>query len=169
MTGTAVSFTIPGPCRTKKTSQQLIKISPKGGGRPFQKIIPSKAHEAWFKSALTYVPIIKLKLLRDVDLPIAGDVAVLALFYRDRASGDLLGYEQALADFLQEPIYRMDKRTGKQKLARKGAGVIRDDVQIVSWDGSRLMKDADNPRIEVTIQVVRERATPMELDLAEGQ
>lgn len=116
---------------------------------------------------MTYVPLIRRESQRTgVELPIVGDIAVRATFYRDRSSGDLLGYEQALADFLQEPIYRMDKKTGKPKIARDGAGVIRDDVQIVSWDGSRLMKDAANPRIEVAIEVVLDRAIPLGLDFS---
>jgi hypothetical protein len=159
---------INGAPRTKKTSNRIVQIKGKGGGRGFTKILPSEAHEAWFKAAMTQVPIItSLFAQSGISIPIAGDLAVKALFYRDRESGDLLGYEQALADFLQEPKYRKDKVTGMPKMVRNGAGVYLDDVQIVSWDGSRLMKDAGRPRIECQIEVVQERAVPLSLCLRE--
>jgi hypothetical protein len=111
---------------------------------------------------MTQVPIIRAVFARaDIILPIAGDVSIKATFWRDRNSGDLLGYEQALADFLQEPVQR------NGKTVRKGSGVILDDRQVVSWDGSRLAKDAGRPRIEITIEVVRERAVPLALNLEE--
>ena len=45
----------------------------------------------------------------------------------------------------------------------KGAAVIHDDVQIRSWDGSRLAKDAACPRIEVAIRVIATRPASGEL------
>lgn len=35
------------------------------------------------------------------------------------------------------------------------AGVLANDRQIASWDGSRLDKDASRPRVEVAIEVLR--------------
>lgn len=58
---------------------------------------------------------------------------VAALFYRDSDTGDAVGYYQGLADLLQE------------------AGVVSDDKWLVSWDGSRLRKDAAQPRVELVI------------------
>jgi len=66
-------------------------------------------------------------------LPITDEVNCRALFYRDALRGDAVGYYQALADALEE------------------AGIVKNDRLIVSWDGSRLLKDADIPRIEVTL------------------
>jgi hypothetical protein len=59
-----------------------------------------------------------------------------AIFYRDAERGDAVGYYQALADALEE------------------AGIVKNDRLIVSWDGSRLSKDAANPRIEVVLEGV---------------
>ena len=57
-----------------------------------------------------------------------------ALLYRDALIGDAAGYYQALADWLES------------------SGVIVNDRLIVQWDGSRLLKDAARPRIEVTLE-----------------
>ena len=43
---------------------------------------------------------------------------------------------------------------GKQ--ARKGLGIIADDVQVRSLDGSRLLKDSARPRVEITISTFDE-------------
>ncbi len=59
-----------------------------------------------------------------------------AVVFRERAVGDLVGYLQAIADCLQV------------------LGIVADDKHIVSWDGSRLLKDADNPRVEVTLSAI---------------
>lgn len=56
-----------------------------------------------------------------------------ALIYRDANRGDAVGYYQAIADLLEK------------------VGVVSNDKWIVSWDGSRMRKDAANPRVEVTI------------------
>ena len=65
-------------------------------------------------------------------------VNVAATFYRDALRGDATGYYQALADLLQ------------------AAGIVANDVLCVSWDGSRLAKDAQRPRIEVVLTDVQE-------------
>jgi hypothetical protein len=65
--------------------------------------------------------------------PIEWPVNVRAHFYRDALTGDAVGYYQALADVLQ------------------AACVVTDDKYIVSWDGSRLLKDAERPRVELVI------------------
>ena len=109
---------------------------------------------------MSQLPIIRAALLSaGVELPIAGLVNCQALIYRDRNTGDLLGYEEALADWLQAPKIR------DGKMVRQGAGIILDDRQIVQWDGSRLLKDAADPRIEVTLTVVKEQPVSRELDL----
>jgi hypothetical protein len=145
--------------RTKKTHQRIVQIKAKGGGRGFTKVLPSEAHEAWFKATLQECLVITAELRRQIELPIAHDLNCAALFYRDANTGDAVGYYQALADILQEQIVK------DGKVRRKGAGIILDDRQIVQWDGSRLLKDAADPRIEVTLTVVKEQPVSRELDL----
>lgn len=143
-----ISITLPIRPTTKKTSNQIIRV----GG--FSKIMPSKIYLEWFKTAMTYAIPIKNALQRQgIVLPLRGPVVVAAVFYRERAAGDLNGFEQALADWLQEPRYSKTRTNwaGIPKRTRDGCGLIGDDSQIVSWDGSRLDKDASNPRIEFTI------------------
>jgi hypothetical protein len=118
-------FTLFGSPRTKKNHSRIIKLRGKGGTR----VIPSEAHERWFSMVKPQANLIAAKLRA----PICEPIAVEALFYRDRAQGDLVGYLQALGDLLE------------------AARIIENDKWIVSWDGSRLMKDAHQPRIEVIL------------------
>lgn len=131
----SIRLVIPGAPRTKKTSNRVVRC----GG--FTKVLPSKAHEDWFRSAMVAVWF--------KQPPITGPVRVSATFFRDADRGDMTGYMQALADFLQTR-----KLNAKGKMIRDGAGVIADDSQIVSWDGTRMDKDKANPRIEVEIAEV---------------
>lgn len=90
-------------------------------------VLPSAAFRKWEVAAHRSVRGMKY-------LPIHEPVSCRALFYRDRLSGDATGFYQALGDFLQN------------------AGFIVNDKQIEHWDGSRLLKDATNPRIEVVLE-----------------
>lgn len=65
-----------------------------------------------------------------------GHYNVAALVYREANRGDLLNYLAGVSDLLE------------------ARGVVRNDVQFVSWDGSRALKDAAHPRVEVTITEV---------------
>ncbi len=67
-------------------------------------------------------------------VPFTVPVNGCALFYREALTGDAVGYYQALADALQE------------------ARIVENDKLIVSWDGSRLLKDAATPRVEVALE-----------------
>jgi hypothetical protein len=137
-----IGFTIAGACRTKKTSQRFVQVG------KFQKILPSRQHEEWFNASLPQGNIIRNTLIeRGVQLPFEGPVTVKAIVFRDAAWGDWLGFMQAIADLIQEPRWS----SKSQKQTRKGIGLIRDDVQIVNFDGSYLTVDKANPRIEVTI------------------
>lgn len=71
-----------------------------------------------------------------VTLPLVQDVNCRAVFYRHAEVGDANGFYQALADFLQK------------------AGIVKNDRQIKQWDGARLRKDRDNPRIEVWLEKI---------------
>ena len=135
-----MTFTIFGPPRTKKTHSQIVHIG------KFHKLLPSKPYLEWFHLALQQAPRIRRELAaQGAHLPLAGAVEVTAVFYRQTCVGDLCGFLQALGDLLQ---------ASRLKPKRNGAGIIKDDAQIDSWDGSRRAKDAANPRIEVTIRAL---------------
>jgi len=147
-------MTIWGPPRTKKTSNEihlamhpntvvawvrsLVSITdPKQLMRAILsrvKVQPNKLWRQWAKKAPITVQIDGFN--GEPAYPIEGDVHVCATFYRQRAAGDLLGYEQGLADLLQD---------------RK---IVKNDRQIVDWDGSRLNKDKERPRVEFTLTEV---------------
>ena len=91
---------------------------------------PSDPFRQFEKDAL---PQLKVKRPRR---PIAVPVWVRATFYRERATGDWNGFTQALGDILEK------------------AEVIENDRLIVHWDGTRLLKDARNPRVELEITPV---------------
>ena len=60
-----------------------------------------------------------------------------AVFYTaKRQRPDLTNLEQAVGDMLEK------------------AGVITNDYWIGSWDGSRRLKDWDEPRVEITIRLM---------------
>lgn len=123
-----IRFTIPGPPRTKKTSNRLVKF----GNR--HKILPSKAFEQWNLATQYILVNARARGLAPAGtFPISHVMNCCAVIYRDALRGDAVGYYQALADALQE------------------AGIVENDRLIVSWDGSRMLKDAKNPRIEVTL------------------
>jgi hypothetical protein len=145
-------------------------------------MLPSKAYTEWHQAKLESRLYVKAKLGNDI--PIAGPVSVEALIYRDVATGDLLGYLDAIADTIQcnawtcvnpgknvatrslaAAKWKCHKRTVCEenpikcpycgwpapKRSRTGLGLILDDKQIVSWDGSRLLIDRDRPRVELTL------------------
>lgn len=124
-----ITLTIRGIPRTKKTSNRIFRAGKTGRLR----VMPSEAHQDWFEHA-------KFQLVRwmrhAIRHPFTSEVNVCALFYRAANVGDAVGYYQALADLLER------------------AGLLANDRQIVSWDGSRLHKDATNPRIEVEIRTL---------------
>jgi Holliday junction resolvase RusA-like endonuclease len=131
--GRRIVLVIPGAPRTKKTSNRIVRV---GGSRKSFKILPSAAHESWFERAMLLMRA-EFRALTIAGLaPIARPVHVRAIFYRDAARGDLVGYQQALADFLER------------------AGIIVNDKYVVSWDGTRLEVDRGRPRIEVTVTVL---------------
>ena len=76
-------------------------------------------------------------LIRPIEYPIN----VSAAFYRDKLTGDAVGYYQALADALEE------------------GGIVENDSLIRSWNGSKLLKDAKNPRIEIEITEIEDENT----------
>lgn len=150
-------FVIAGPPRTKKNSGRIVTIPNKGARRcpvcnhvaGYPKLLPSEQYGIWLESALEQCLVIKSRLRQQgIQLPVAGLVSIKALIYRAQASGDLCGYLQAIGDMLQ------------------AAEIIQDDVQIDSWDGSRRLKDAARPRVEMWITVLEERAVQAGLSLS---
>lgn len=114
-------FVIEGPPRTKKTHQRIAR---RKDGSPF--ILSAKSSVNWERKAIE-------QLLSQAQPCITGTVNCRALIYRERLVGDAVNYYQAIADALQ------------------GAGVVQNDRLIVSWDGSRLLKDAHRPRVEIEL------------------
>lgn len=130
------------PPRTKKNSAQMIPNMK----RPT--LIPSAAYLEWERVALRVLigeglvkrighnkkgkPIYGVHGAKPIDFP----VNCRALIYRDRSVGDAVGFYQAIGDFLQL------------------AGVVTNDRFIVSWDGTRLLKDPVMPRVELELERV---------------
>lgn len=106
---------------TKKNSQQIIMA----GKRPC--IIQSKAYRTYEKEVKKQLSLIAYK-------PISGPVSVKALYYLATArTPDLSNLIAATHDLLE------------------GCGVIINDSQIKSVDGSRIMGKDPDPRVEVEI------------------
>lgn len=120
-----MTITILGVPRTKKNSQRLMKR----GKRYFP--MPSAAYEAYETAALWQ--------LRRPDAPITEAVNVRCVYYMPtRRRVDLVNLLEATCDILV-----------------KGR-VLADDnsVIVASHDGSRVLYDKDNPRVEITITEV---------------
>lgn len=121
----SLRLTLFGPPRTKKTSNQLQRH----GGR--LKVIPSAAWMAWRDA-----------LLATGQLPVEAPLPdqpynCAAVFYRASDVGDLVGFQQGLADVLEE------------------GGVLSNDRWIQAWDGTRLALDRACPRVEITLSPLR--------------
>jgi Holliday junction resolvase RusA-like endonuclease len=134
-----VRITIVGAPVTKKNSGQLVSTGAKcracgnRTGRPF--MLPSPQSKAWTASAVRQMH------EQHPDASPAGPIFTIpvncrALFFRERATGDANNFYAAIADALE------------------AAGVVANDRLIVSWDGSRMLKDAANPRIEILLTPV---------------
>ena len=93
--------------------------------------MPSAAYSAWDRMA--QLRLAKWRAKTRIYVSVGIPVNVRALFYRESLVGDAVGFYQALADTLEK------------------GGIVENDRLIVSWDGSRLLKDKQNPRVEVEI------------------
>jgi Holliday junction resolvase RusA-like endonuclease len=125
-----IKFTIPGVPRTKKNSMRMITR----GGKTFP--IPSAAFAEYQNNAGIYIPF-RWQLM---DKP----MNVKCTYYMDtRRKVDLLNLLGATCDILTH------------------YGVIKDDSSdiVVSHDGSRVMYDKLNPRVEIEIEEVSTDAT----------
>lgn len=122
-----IHITIPGAPVTKKNSQLIIRL---GNGR--YSICPSKAFEAYQKTASVFIPGRLRKAL-------SGHYNVKCEYYMPtRRRVDLVNLLEATCDILVH--YR----------------VLEDDNSkiVVSHDGSRVLYDKENPRVEIEIEEV---------------
>lgn len=117
------------PPRTKKNSGDIL-CPHQIRGIKFHAIQPSPAYRKWESGCK------RAALYDRTAPPITWDVNCEALIYRESRIGDAVGYYQAIADCLQT------------------LGVVDDDKRIVSWDGTRMLKDAENPRVEIVLTAV---------------
>lgn len=118
---------IPGQPATKKNSQVARCVN----GKPV--VLQSKAYRAYEKMALK-------ALLACPRAEFWGPVTVTVNYWlKDNRRPDLNNLMAATADILEK------------------AGVIPNDREIVSWDGSRIMGVSPDPRVEITIRAVNRR------------
>jgi hypothetical protein len=121
---------ISSPPRTKKTSNVLAVA-----GRR-RVVLPSQAWRRWARTAeITFLDGETLRAWY-ANGPILCALNCRALFYRDADRGDAVGFYQGLADLLEQ------------------RGVVENDRQIRSWDGSRLLIDRTRPRVELVLEPV---------------
>lgn len=113
---------IPGGPATKKNSQVIRCYN----GKPV--VIQSKSYRTYEKAAL--------KALQPYqNLKFSGPVEVTALYWlKDNRRPDLNNLMAATADILEK------------------AGIVKNDRDIISWDGSRIMGTSPNPRAEIVIR-----------------
>lgn len=131
-----MKFTILGRPITKSNSPRIGRSRT---GKPF--VMPSKQLERWQESAVLQLqaqhgPAARASQwhLGSKGQPCVVQVQAKALFYRPvDGPGDLDNYEKAAGDALQK------------------AGIVENDRLIRSWDGSRLLIDRKNPRIEIEL------------------
>lgn len=126
--GTRWQFVIRGVPFTKKNSKRAFVN--KTTGRAF--IANGGNSRKWEADAAGQL----LAQWHRRPLAIGQPVRMTAVIYRERATGDLLNYLAAVSDALEK------------------ARVIVNDRQVVSLDGSRLDKDAENPRVVVDVIVI---------------
>ncbi len=117
-----MTYIIRGAPRTKKTSNRVVRAG------AFTKVLPSAAYVSYERAA---VPQLRAQ---HCGMPVYREpVHVRATFYREKNLGDWTGYAQALGDILE------------------AAGIVENDRLIAHWDGTRLLKDAANPRVEFEV------------------
>lgn len=115
-------LTLPGCIRSKKNSKRVF-----ARGR-MKKVLPSKAYEAWELQSRQY-----LMTQRTTAGLLTGPVSVRAHIYYKGPQPDLSGCLESIGDCCEGLIWENDR-------------------QIISWDGSRLIHDVENPRTEITVE-----------------
>ena len=118
-----LTYTIYGPPRTKKNSQQIRRTA---AGRPF--VAPSKAFVEYERSCLAQI--------KTPYRPLSAPVNVKCVYYMPtKRRVDLTNLLEATDDILVK------------------AGVLADDCAAVvaGHDGSRVLLDRQRPRVEIEI------------------
>ena len=133
-----IKLTLTGRPITKKNSQIPIRTK---SGKFF--IIQSKQYREYEKNCLIQIKEQfpwQISTALHPGIPVTGKVSLKALYYMpDRRLPDLLNLLQATANIVEK------------------AGVIENDKDIVSFDGSRIMGvDKENPRVEIYIEEMME-------------
>lgn len=126
MTNTT-KITIPLAPRTKKNGMRILKTR---DGRPF--LVPSKAYKQYESDCK--------RIIKNASEPIAEPANVKMIFYMDtRRRVDLVNLQEACLDILVN------------------CGVLLDDNSkiVQSMDGSIVEYDKDNPRTEITIDILK--------------
>ena len=126
-----IKFTIPVKPRTKKNHSSIVTLK---NGRTL--LLPSKQYKEFEKQVCTFIHEAK-HTSKPIDMP----CNLRCIFYKEKNfRSDLMGYMQAIADALVK------------------AEVFADDNSniIASTDGSKVLLDRDNPRIEVEISFLNE-------------
>lgn len=118
-----IRLTIPGEIRSKKNSKQVFFKN----GQTF--VLPSKAYANWQKDsqALCYLQIDPRKF------PLNEPVNVEAKIFYKGNQPDLSGAMESIGDCFEGLLWA-------------------DDKLIVSWDGTRLIKDNSQPRLEIVVR-----------------
>lgn len=124
------TFRLDRPPLTKKTSQRILRN--RATGKPFVMSADGQAKYQKFATQVLHLQALNQGLRE----PIQGPVWVEAVFWLDAdRHADLTNLEQMVGDCLQ------------------GAGVIANDSQIHSWDGSRKGVSYPSPRTEITVRM----------------
>ena len=123
--GGKMKVVLPGSIRSKKNSKRVFK---KG---KFTVVLPSKTYEKWENQARLSIAI----QLRGHE-PTEQNVHVRALIYYKGPRPDLSGCLESVGDCLEGFLWVNDK-------------------QIVSWDGSRLYHNLQDPRTEITMKIIK--------------
>ena len=113
---------LPNSIMSKKNSKRIY-----GFGK-FKKVLPSEAYLAWEEEARRAVV---SQLSCDFKL-LTGEICINAQIYYKGARPDLSGCLESIGDSLEGVLFVNDR-------------------QIVSWDGSHLYHDLENPRTELSI------------------
>ena len=127
-----VRVVLPGSIRSKKNSKRACMV----GGKHVPKravLLPSKAYVEWEKQARKAVmsQVVPHRAIQ------SGPVHVRVTAYYKGGEPDLSGILESVGDCLEGILWE-------------------DDKQIVSWDGSRKLKDSKDPRTVVEVLRVDE-------------
>jgi Holliday junction resolvase RusA-like endonuclease len=125
-----LTINIPGTLRIKKNSKRIFKNKWRKG----YKVLPSKAYERWNDRARLLIQdtLIRQQCRLYNVFPLEGLLSVEVHVYYKGPQMDLSGTLESIGDTLEGLIWKNDK-------------------QIMSWDGSRLHHDKENPRTEVFV------------------